>query len=101
MLIELAAADGALTPGADGTSGWTELGLVTTKDNKAYTGFISKSTADELEIRDIAGNVTTLKANAVKEKKELEISMMPPGLANALSIEEFASMITYLQSMKK
>jgi Ca2+-binding RTX toxin-like protein len=34
VLVELAAADGALTPGTGGTSGWTELGLVTTKDNK-------------------------------------------------------------------
>ena len=37
----------------------------------------------------------------VKEKKELEMSTMPPGLANALSLEEFASLISYLQSMKK
>jgi len=34
VLIELAAADGAVAPASVGSSGWTELGLVTTKDNK-------------------------------------------------------------------
>jgi hypothetical protein len=29
------------------------------------------------------------------------MSMMPPGLANALSYEEFASLITFLSQQKK
>ena len=93
-------AESILKPNASISQGFATVS-VTTKDNKSYIGFISKSTADELDVRDIAGNVTTLKSDQVKDKKELEISMMPPGLANALSIEEFASMLTYLQGMKK
>ena len=93
-------AESILKPNASISQGFATV-TVTTKDKKTYTGFVSKSTAVSLEIRDIAGNVTLLKADDVVEKKELEISMMPPGLANALSIEEFASLISYLQGMKK
>ncbi|MDA0814758.1 MAG: c-type cytochrome, partial [Verrucomicrobia bacterium] len=93
-------AESILKPNASISQGFATV-TVTTKDKKTYTGFISKSTANDMEIRDIAGKVTVLKTDQVKDKKELEISMMPPGLANALSIEEFASLISYLQSMKK
>ena len=93
-------AESILKPNASISQGFATV-LVKTKDDKAYTGFISKATADALEIRDIAGNLTKLKTADVKEKTEMEISMMPPGLANALSIEEFASLITYLEGMKQ
>ena len=93
-------AESILKPNASISQGFATVS-VKTKDGKSHTGFISKSTAEEIEIRDIAGNVTKLKADDVKEQEELEISMMPPGLANPLSIEEFASLISYLEGMKK
>jgi hypothetical protein len=36
----------------------------------------------------------------IKERKELENSMMPAGLANSLSYEELASLVTYLSQQK-
>ncbi len=36
----------------------------------------------------------------IKSREELENSMMPVGLANALSFEELASLVTYLQEQK-
>jgi len=93
-------AESILKPNASISQGFATI-TVTTKDKKSYTGFISKETAEEIEVRDIAGNVTELKTKDIASRSELEISMMPPGLANALSLEEFASLITYLQEMKK
>jgi len=93
-------AESILKPNASISQGFATV-MVTTKDKKVFTGFISKETADAIEVRDIAGNVTSLKTAQVAERKELEISMMPPGLANALSIEQFASLIAYLESMKQ
>jgi len=63
-------------------------------------GFITAESADALEMRDIAGQVHRFKKSDVTGRKELPISMMPPGLANALSIEEFSSLLSYLQGMK-
>jgi putative heme-binding domain-containing protein len=73
---------------------------VQTKDNNSYAGFITAQSADEIEVRDITGKATRIKVSNIKERNELEISMMPPGLASALSIEEFASLVAYLASKK-
>lgn len=73
---------------------------VTTKKGGAYVGFVSREAADSIDIRDIAGKVTTIKTADIATRTELPISMMPPGLANALSPEEFASLLAYLESLK-
>jgi hypothetical protein len=44
--------------------------------------------------------VHRVKTNAIAKREELEISMMPPGLANALSVEDFASLVAYLAGKK-
>ena len=74
---------------------------ITMKDGKLYTGFISKETADQIELRNITGQIFTIPTSKIKERKESHTSMMPAGLVNALSIEEFASLLTFLQSKKK
>lgn len=74
---------------------------ITLKDGMQYTGFISKETADQIELRNIAGQIFTIPTSKIKERKESHVSMMPAGLVNALSIEEFASMLTFLQNKKK
>jgi putative heme-binding domain-containing protein len=64
-------------------------------------GFVTEESADQLVLRDIAGQVTRIKASEVVKREEMENSMMPAGLANALSYEEFASLITFLSQQKK
>ena len=74
---------------------------VQTKDNKAYAGFITRQTADEIELRDIAGKVTVIQTENIQAKSELPISMMPPALANPLSMKDFAALVDFLSSRKK
>jgi hypothetical protein len=52
-------------------------------------------------MRDITGQLYTIKTSDIISRKEMEESMMPTGLANALSYEEFASLITFLSQQKK
>ena len=54
-----------------------------------------------LILRDITGQTTTIKTADISSRKEMETSMMPTGLANELSYEEFASLITFLSEQKK
>jgi uncharacterized membrane protein len=51
-------------------------------------------------MRDIASQVHIIKTADIKQRTELETSMMPPGLANALSLDEFAALVAYLSSKK-
>jgi hypothetical protein len=51
-------------------------------------------------MRDIGGNVYTVKTADIISRKEMKTSMMPTGLANALSYDEFASLVTFLSQQK-
>ena len=70
------------------------------KDGTVHIGFVTESNTDTLTLRNMAGQVTRLKASEVKHEEHLPVSMMPRGLASALSLEEFASLIEYLAQMK-
>ncbi len=74
--------------------------MLTLKDGSVRTGFATETTVDKIVLRDMAGAVTTVATADVKEEKRLPMSMMPDGLANALSLEDFAAMVHYLSSRK-
>ncbi|GAA5522380.1 c-type cytochrome [Aliifodinibius salicampi] len=88
-------AESILKPNASISQGFATV-QISTDDNKSYTGFVTRETAEELEIRDIAGQSTTIKKSNIESRRELETSMMPSGLANALSYEEFTSLVEFL-----
>lgn len=93
-------AESILKPNASISQGFATV-QVDTKDKKTFVGFITAESAEEIEVRDITGKAHRIATSNIKGRKELEASMMPPGLADALSIEEFASLVAYLSSKKK
>lgn len=90
-------AESILKPNASISQGFSTV-QIRTEDEKIYVGFVTEESADELTIRNIAGIPKTLKMKDIKERKEMESSMMPAGLANALSYKEFASLVDFLKS---
>ena len=92
-------AESILKPNASISQGFATV-LITTKDDRSLMGFVTAESADRLQVRDISGKVTTLNTTNIKKREELPNSMMPAGLANALSYEEFASLVTYLSEQK-
>lgn len=93
-------AESILKPNASISQGFATVSI-TAKGNKSYTGFITEESASRVVLRTITGEVFTIKASDILTRKEMETSMMPDGLANALSYEEFASLITFLSQQKK
>jgi putative heme-binding domain-containing protein len=93
-------AESILKPNASISQGFATV-VITTIDNKTVTGFVSGESADKIMLRDIAGKVHTINTKDIQSRKELPTSMMPTGLANALSYEEFASLITWLSQQKQ
>ena len=93
-------AESILKPNASISQGFASV-LLATKDGKNLMGFISQESADKIVMRNIAGQVFNVDKADVLSRKELETSMMPAGLANSLSYEEFASLITFLSQQKK
>ncbi len=93
-------AESILKPNASISQGFASV-VITAKGNKSYMGFVTEESADKVVLRDITGQVYSIKAANILSRKEMETSMMPTGLANGLSYEEFASLITFLSQQKK
>jgi hypothetical protein len=51
-------------------------------------------------IRDIAGTETKLTKSAIANRSALEGSVMPPGLVDSLTLQELASLLAYLDTLK-
>lgn len=93
-------AESILKPNASISQGFATV-MITAKGNKSYMGFVTEETSAKVVMRDISGRVFTVKASDILTRKEMKTSMMPAGLANALSYEEFASLVSFLAQQKK
>ena len=93
-------AESILKPNASISQGFSSV-VISVKGDETYSGFVTAETADKVALRNIAGQEFIIKTGDIIDRKELETSMMPGGLANSLSFEEFASLITYLSERKK
>jgi putative heme-binding domain-containing protein len=92
-------AESILKPSASISQGFATV-MITAKGNKTYMGFVTEESAQRIVMRNIVGDVITVKTADIIARKELKTSMMPTGLANALSYDEFASLITFLSQQK-
>ena len=88
-----------IRPNAEISQGFKTVSI-TTKKGDGYVGFVTNRLSDRIEMRDIAGKVTTLKPSDIASETLLPISMMPAGLANGMSLEDFASLVHFLAAQK-
>ncbi|HYG73583.1 MAG TPA: c-type cytochrome [Planctomycetota bacterium] len=88
-----------LSPNAKIAQGFVGY-LFKMKDGKRYEGFVSKEAGEEVEIRNAAGEAQMLPLHEIEKRTELKTSIMPSGIVDNLTVEEFASLLAYLESMK-
>ncbi|HLT06838.1 MAG TPA: HEAT repeat domain-containing protein [Cyclobacteriaceae bacterium] len=93
-------AESILKPNASISQGFATV-LITTNDGKHFMGFITAESSERVVLRDITGAAHTIRAEDIQKREELATSMMPEGLANSLSYEEFAALITFLSQQKE
>ncbi len=92
-------AESILKPNASISQGFASW-QVTKNDGSLVMGFITAETTESVTLRDIVGQVHQIETSEIKSRAELHVSMMPPGLANALSLEELASLLAFLETKK-
>ena len=68
-------------------------------DGKQISGFVISEAADVVTIRNNEGNELKLRVEDIDERAKQTISMMPDNLAKDLTLEELASLLTYLESL--
>ena len=69
-----------------------------TTDGRHFEGFVVREGGTEVVIRDLAGVETTLRKDQIKARGVREGSIMPPGLADTLTLQELSSLLAYLGS---
>jgi putative heme-binding domain-containing protein len=74
--------------------------VVQTKTGEVHAGVVPQPSADVLELRDAAGQVTRLHKDDVARLKRQPISLMPDGLPAAMTREEFADLLAFLQGLR-
>lgn len=92
-------AEAILRPNATISQGFQTV-VVSTNDGSAHVGFVTNRNSDEITMRDMTGKITKIAVSKVKSEDHLPTSMMPPGLANSLSLKEFASLVAFLTGQK-
>lgn len=73
----------------------------TLKDGTSHTGFVTQEAADQVSLRNIAAQEVVLKVSDIAKRETLEISMMPQGLMNHLTVSDLASVLDYLEALAK
>jgi putative heme-binding domain-containing protein len=97
-------AESILRPSAKVAQGFATTRVVIRGDNGRRTteaiGFITREASDEIELRDLTGKVTKVRKAQIAQRESQSGSMMPDGLVDALSLEDFRALLSYLTSLK-
>ena len=92
-------AEAILRPNTTISQGF-QAALVATKDGGTNVGFVTSRNSNEIIMRDMTGKISKVAVSNVRSEDHLPTSMMPPGLANSLSLQEFASLVAFLSAQK-
>lgn len=80
-----------------GYEGWE----VKFKDGSTMSGIVSSKTETDLQMKFPGGAVQNYKMADVVSMKQMDASMMPSGLQEAMSTQELVDLVAYLTSLKK
>ena len=74
---------------------------VVAKSGVVVAGRSLGDTAEELILLDAEGKRHTIRKAEIEQRKESELSLMPEGINTGLSLQDFADIVGYLESLKE
>ena len=74
--------------------------LIAKTDGQVVTGLLRVETEEHLDLIDADAKTTRVMKVAIDERRVGDVSLMPTGLVDTLSKDEFADLIAYLMSLK-
>jgi putative heme-binding domain-containing protein len=89
-----------LEPSAGISVGYETYSLDLKSGDEAY-GLLVSDSVDDIAIKDAKGIVTHYKKADVVAKRKLKVSLMPTGLQQGMSAQEFADLVGFLAGLKK
>jgi putative heme-binding domain-containing protein len=74
--------------------------IITTTNNDVQSGIVKESTPDMITLATADGQLQHFKVADIRERHASAVSLMPEGLQNGLSLQEFADLIEYLGTLR-
>jgi putative membrane-bound dehydrogenase-like protein len=88
-----------LYPSAKILDGYKQT-MVLTRSGVVTAGRFMGETAEELTLMDAEGKRHAVRKGDIDQRKESDLSLMPEGLNTGLSLQDFADIVVYLESLK-
>jgi putative heme-binding domain-containing protein len=88
-----------IDPSAKISSGYEPTILALT-DGRVVTGIVRNETPEAVEIQDADARTLRIAKDQIDARKQGEVSIMPNGLAQGISPQDFADLIAYLETLK-
>ncbi len=92
--------ESVLYPSAKIFSGYEPV-VVATVDGRVLTGIVKSDDDSGLVLQDADDKSVTIAKDDIDERRTSDVSLMPNGLAEGLSKEDFADLISYLETLKE
>jgi len=74
--------------------------IVKTRDGDFFEGILAETTDEHVTIKDASGQYHDVPLDQVASKKMLKTSIMPEGLASAMTQQEMVNLVEYLTTLK-
>ncbi len=88
-----------LYPSAKISSGYEPV-VIALADGRIVTGIIKGETADAVEVEDGEAKRAKILKGEIDDRKASPVSLMPNGLAEGLSKQDFADLVAYLETLR-
>jgi putative membrane-bound dehydrogenase-like protein len=75
--------------------------IVAMSDGRVLSGIVKNETPEVLEIEDADARRIKIDKDEIDQRRQSDVSIMPSGLAEGLSRQDFADLIAYLETLKE
>lgn len=89
-----------LEPSSRIASGY-ETTILLTDEGQVITGLLKSESPEKLEVLLADGKTVSVPVENIEQRQKSNLSLMPNGLKDGMSLEDFASIVAYLESLKQ
>jgi len=88
-----------LDPGATISPAFQAVNIVR-RDGKAYSGFITSETEEEITLQQVGGTTSTHNKTEIQNRTTSPQSLMPAGLQQLMTFDDLVDLVEYLAGLK-
>jgi putative heme-binding domain-containing protein len=92
--------DAVLLPSLTISPGYGTV-IVETKSGDDYQGILKQATESQLQLMGADGQLVSIATSDIREQRGGTVSLMPEGLHEGLSLQEFTDLVEYLASLRQ